>query len=646
MSGISLDVEAVSRLARSEKSARQGHISTLGFWFARRPTGLCRALIVAVGTKHDRLSRNAKVAATLMGRYPSAQTLDEALTLLSADLAAWDGYRNEELMELARSILKVSGTRSLADPFGGGGSIPLEASRLGLEVGTGDLNPAAAILLRTMLKTLPAASPAVLDVFRDVVQRAVEWARLQSLAWYPAYAEESVGAVLWAWNIDCPYCGDAFPLISNPLLSDAQDIGVRLVPSGGRWRSVLGKADEGMATVAKGTATCPGCQSRIASSALMELRKSGRMTEMPYALATNRPGGGRTYCADVKIEVDARPDTAKGAPEALGLSLDPNGVRHLWAMAYGVESVSDVFSSRQTDQLLGVMTYLRDSSAEAARDLGDEDRAALEVLVALLAVRLSLYNSRHSWWQGKGDFPAQTFVRQALSMVWNYCEIPPSSEQAGGILSAGHWIETAARPLIGRGALAPTTIWCGPADQQPLPDGSVDLVVTDPPYFDSITYAYLSDVFYPVYRYMLRESLAWSEMVAPTSSPREREAIVDRPHASVVSPKDADHFREVMSASFMECRRVLRRNGQMVVMYGHKKEAAWETLLEAIARAGFSVVDAVELASERGAKFQHGKVDHLEDSVALICRPSPARRSSPAATLENIKELVADSRLR
>lgn len=636
-----LDIDAVSLNARSEKSARQGHISTLGFWFARRPTGLCRALILAAGTDMRKVSSDKKLTEKLLARYDSAENTNEALSRLSGELSHWMAFEDDELMSIARAVLRRSGVRTLVDPFGGGGSIPLEASRLGLDVGTGDLNPAAVILLRVMLEVLPAATEEVLAAFDRVVDATLAWLSRESGQWFEEPGSESISAVLWAWNMNCPSCGDTFPLISNPLLSDQEALATGLARSGDRWVSELVPRSGGTSTVARGKAVCPGCGSEFGSDVLMTARRLGRMSEVPYAIVTRVDDQKRSYSTEPAMLASVKAvASAEGSPREFDLPLDTAGIRHLWAMAYGVESVADVFSPRQLVQLSSTMEHLREEARREGQHLEAADQMALDALVALVAVRLSLYNSRHSWWQGKGEFPAQTFVRQALSMVWNYCEIPPSSRYAGGLASSASWVRSAARPLVGGKQTSSAAVWCGPADQQPLESSSVDLIVTDPPYFDSITYAYLSDIFYPVYRFMLRDAPGWMDLVKEESSPREREAIVDRPHKSLDEVKTGQHFQEVMTASFAECRRILKGQGSLVVMYGHKTEEAWEALLTSIAVAGFQVVDALELVSERGAKFQHGKVNHLEDSVALICRPAKGKQATIPPTLEEVRGMV------
>lgn len=647
MTRVCLDIDAVSRNARSEKSARHGHISTLGFWFARRPTGLCRAVIVAAGLNREKVAGDSQLSSEVMARYPEASSLDSALTMLTSELSRWSAFQDDELMGIARCVLKRSGCKSAMDPFGGGGSIPLEAARLGLGVGTGDLNPAAAILLRAMLKVLPAAGPGALAAFDAVIARVGQWTLRESRAWLPPTDSGEVAAILWAWNMTCPKCSDTFPLISNPLLSEKAQLSVGLRRHGTSWAPRVVPKQSGTQTIAQGNAQCPNCATEIGSKVLMEMRKTEAMTELPYAIVKMERGKGRSYVADMSEleKIPAIRGHGSETPGSFEIPLDPTGIRHLWAMAYGVTDVSDVFSTRQIHELTVVMERLRREVDTEASQLSRDDAVALRVLSALVAVRLSLYNSRHSWWQGNGEFPAQTFVRQALSMVWNYCEMPPSSTQAGGLVSAAAWVRSAAEPLTAQAYGDSATVWCGPAEELPLESASIDLIVTDPPYFDSITYAYLSDVFYPVYRFMLAGTPGWDDLVVDRTSPRQREAIVDRPHKTVTDRKTAAHFQEVMTQSFGECRRVIRNSGTLVVMYGHKSDEAWVSLLEAIAEGGFLVTDAIELVSERAAKFQHQRVEHLEDSVALFCAPSRGRQGSMAATLDEIRALVLRNRL-
>jgi adenine-specific DNA methylase len=600
---------------------------------------------VAAGLDVKRVKRNAKLCGELMSRYPESLDLEDALVHLTSELSVWSAFRDADLMSLASSVLRQSGCRKLSDPFGGGGSIPLEAARLGLSVGTGDLNPASVILLRTMLKVLPSASSKVFEAFDAVVERVGKIITSDFAELFPCEGDSEVAALLWAWNLECPSCGDLFPLISNPILSTKSNKSIGLERHDGIWVSRVVTLKNGTVTVSQGSACCPNCATLIDSKSLMALRRAKAMGEKVYAIVLSNSDKSRSYVTNAE-SIEAIPNVEEcdiTIPNEFRLPLDGSGIRHLWAMAYGVVSVSDVFSSRQIQTLSAVMRELRNEAAFEAQGLEDNDAAALQVLIALIAVRLSLYNSRHSWWQGKGEFPAQTFVRQALSMVWNYCEISPASTLAGGLESASRWVQSAAKPLTSKPYSETCSVWYGSAEEQPLESESVELIVTDPPYFDSVTYAYLSDVFYPVYRIMLMDSAEWSDLIVSKSSPRDREAIVDRPHKSIVDFKSASHFQDVMTESFAECRRVIRNSGTMVVMYGHKKESAWTSLLQSIADGGFVVTAATELVSERGSKFQHAKVEHLENSVALICSPTKAGRIPMPVTPSQIRSMVDNS---
>lgn len=632
-----MPIQVISDAARAEKSARHGHISTLGFWFARRPTGLSRVLIAAAGIDQERIAAVPDLCEELLGRYPEARgDVELSLVRLMEDLAPWRAYRDGNLMSLAGRLLAASGIGTIMDPFSGGGSIPLEGARLGLTANAGDLNPAAVILLQTMLKSLPNSTPEVLAAFeRCIAEGSRRLADTISRELDGPTATSTLAAILWAWQVQCPSCDDRFPLIANPRLRTKNPLATAVVrQANGVWKAEL-VPGAGSPTIRSGKATCPNCLHEIGSSVLMQYRRDELMDEVPYC-AVWLDGGKKTYsvASEFLESLSVDPNFDPAFETELAVPLDPSGVRHLWSMPYGVTHVGDVFSARQKVVLGLAIRTLQAVGREASRHLDDSDSEALEVLLALVGVRLSLYSSRHSWWQGVGEFPAQTFVRQALPMVWNYVEIPPISIGAGGLTSAAKWVKLAGAELVAVGGNH--DVWQGSATKVPLRDASVDLVVTDPPYFDSITYAYLSDVFYPIYRYALAGSASWGNAVSEAQSPRAEEAIVDRTHKSVKNPKGAEHFTEVMTQSFRECARVLKPAGRLVVMYGHKKEIAWTSLLTAINDAGLAVVDAVELDSERGNKFKHAVVEHLGTSVSLFCEH---RTESRRQTLEEVRAL-------
>ncbi len=245
-------------------------------------------------------------------------------------------------------------------------------------------------------------------------------------------------------------------------------------------------------------------------------------------------------------------------------------------MQYGIKTTADLFNQRQGIALLEVQAEIeRAFGLVNSSTLTAREQKALKVLLTLILNRLLMYNSRHSWWQPKGEFPANIFVRQAIPMVWSYVEMPVDSPAAGGFSSALKWMCLVAdhcRKLPRRGTVAMSD-----AAKCELADSSVDVMTLDPPYYDVIVYAYLSDVFYVWMRSLLSDVLPG--LFKQSVTPKLEEAIVDRPHKMAPSPKGDKHFRRKMTEAFCEVRRVLKPDGRLLLMFGHKKGKAWDAIM-------------------------------------------------------------------
>jgi adenine-specific DNA methylase len=343
-----------------------------------------------------------------------------------------------------------------------------------------------------------------------------------------------------------------------------------------------------------------------------------------YAKLILDRGGHRVYATvSLAEEACARECTLRQIPDRRQKNVpselfDANGIRHTWMMQYGIKTTADLYGHRQGVALLEVFYEIENVKKQLLAQYGDGDTA--KVLIALLALtfnRLVAYGTRHAWWQSNGEFPANMYVRQAIPMVWNYVEMPVSSVGAAGWSSATVWLEK----VIAHLAKLPQkgAVWQGDAAHCPLSRESVDLVAIDPPYFDSIAYSYLSDPFYVWMKAILGD--LYPDEYQMVLSPKAEEAIVDRQHSLAPSPKTKEHFREKITQALVEARRILKPEGRLVIMFGHKELEAWETVLGALIDAGFLPTASWPIHTERKAKFRHGHIDALSSSCLMMCIP-------------------------
>lgn len=626
-------VEQISDSCRREKSVRQGHISTLQTWWARRPLAVCRATIfLASLPSKDTLYNNIVVREKLSELYPKKDSFDEQLIEFVSDMSDFSNSNNDIIINVARDIIsQVNKNPSLADTFSGGGSIPLESARLGLKTYASDLNPIATVGLKLMLAYAPGISEASFKRLKDDIDYISEELTIELSA---NYQDTNDLAYFWAKTFTCPHCKLRAPLYQNKWLNkNGAKKALRITPHlpAGSIKICVYEPitdedfrDADVGTVASKKARCLFCNEDVGTDEIMRQGIAKLLGEVQYARLTIVDGKRKYLSPSQPINLQNE-ETIKNKDGFdfndefvdLKLPLDLNGIRHLWAIQYGIETVDDLFNPRQRQVIQSLTKIIMKRRRFIDESSASEDEAMFRYLSLIMIMnKVTIYSNRHSWWQSNGAFPANIFVRQAISMVWNYVEIPPTSTGAGGWHSASKWVVKALQQLAPVKGKA--TVSQEDAAETSIPNNSLDLVVIDPPYFDSITYAYLSDFFYPWTKKILRTDFPdWFEAEV---TPKSQELIVDRKHKLAPKPKNGEFFARKMAACLCNARKKLTSNGLIVLMYGHKELTAWVALFEAIKLAGLRVTVSWPVQTERKSKFQHSRVEALGTSCLLVLR--------------------------
>lgn len=648
-------VESISTSCRREKSIRQGHISTLQTWWARRPLAVCRATIFLAALPATKvLLKNKAVRKILNGLYPTITGLEDQLMMFVSEMSDFGNSDNQDIMDAARTIISLSNKNpSLADTFSGGGSIPLEALRLGLRTQASDLNPIASIGLKLALTYAPQMNQ---EVFKRLSEDINSVAELFNFGLSANYADKNDLAYFWAKTYRCPHCDRWTPLFQNKWLSkngQKQALSIKPEKITGSISIEIVEPDSDAdfldadtGTVASKSATCLFCETPTGTDEIMRQGMAGQLKEVEYAKLTT-VNGKKQYIAPAKpldlravsAVIDHDSDRCEEFVD-LHLPLDLNGIRHLWAIQYGIRTVFDLFNPRQRRAIQEMTQAIAKRRAAIQNNSDSEEEARFRYLALLMIMnKVAIYSNRHSWWQSNGAFPANIFVRQAISMVWNYVEIPPCSAGAGGWISSSKWIIKALDHL--RSIPNRAEVNRADAAKTSIPDHSLDLVVIDPPYFDSITYAYLSDFFYPWTKKLLQKD--FPEWFLPDVTPKAQELIVDRKHKLAPAPKSGSFFALKMSACLVEARRTLTDDGLIILMYGHKELKAWIALFEAIRSSGLRVTVSWPIHTERQSKFQHSRVDALGVSCVLALRPAEEKKAPPATVdAQSFRAMASD----
>ncbi len=650
---VDLPIADISAHARDGRSVHHGHITAIHIWWARKPLPSCRATTLAAALldpedPHCPAVFRARVAEVLTDLYGLSQpsgagsNLRRGLLQLVSDVASWQRARDPRFLRAVRvltatahELLFAGGPVFLADPFCGGGSIPLEGLRLGAAAYASDLNPVATLLSKVTLEYVQRFGEGLFAA----VSHWGEWIAEQTIAqlgrFYPAVSGQTPVAYISFRRIRCeaPNCGADVVLTSKFHLArrGARSLGLRL--DGWRDRTPVFEIAEGPLnsfpppTVRRGAATCLRCGYTMPVErvrAQLTALSGGAARALLVAVAitdANRNRGFRLPdAADheaLALADAAVAQLAEESPGRLGLlpdePLPPAGTLGFRVQRYGMLRWRDLFTPRQ---LLTLSTLVR-----LVRQVLPEDRTpdglgvAVRSCLALAVDRLCDYQNTGCSWNPSGSALPHLFTRQALPIIWDYGEANPLAGTSGSWRSAvEHVVRGLRNARVTEDDETGADVGMASASHHPLPTDCAHLLVTDPPYYDAIPYADLSDFFYVWLRRMLAEDHAG--LFATTLVPRDEECIVNP-----VAGKDRDYYRRIMTQALAEARRVTRPDGIGVIIFAHKSTSGWEDLLVAMLDAGWIITASWPIDTENATRLRARNSAVLGSSIHLVCRP-------------------------
>ena len=673
---VDFPIAEVSRHAAREKSIRHGHPSTLHLWWARRPLASSRAVLMALllpdpCDSHcpESFREQARKALLGMKSRPSGwdrqvktdEGLRRVLLKFIADFANWDNAANQDYLEAGRVLVRAAHpeeTPLVVDPFAGGGSIPLEALRLGCEAFASDLNPVACLILKVMLEDIPRYGPGLADELRKAGAEIKAKAEEELTDLYPKDPDGATPiAYLWARTVRCeaPKCGAEIPLMRSMWLCRKPNRKWALrpnvlrddgVPPRVEFEIFEPESDREVAdgTVARARATCVCCRAVLQPErvrAQLAARKGGgdavfdedgsrvggaRLT----AVVTLRPGErGRHYRLPTNADYAAvrlsqeriasileewKRDGKPGLCPVPDEPLPPIGTLGFRVQRYGMLQWGDLFTARQKAALVTLGIGVQFIPADIRTDLQDAG--------ALVLGRTVDYNSANCRWAPHGEYIGNTFTRQALPMIWDFAEVNPIADATGSFVGALEWVANVIASWPNS-----TTGQCESADatNYPLPDQSSSVWFTDPPYYDAVPYADLSDFFLVWLKRTLPSHPLVRDPFDPDNilSPKTREIVQDETKHDGGRPKDRAWFEETMAKAFAEGRRVLHEDGIGSVVFAHKTTEGWEALLSGMIRGGCTITGSWPIATEMGTRLRARDSAALATSVHLVCRPRP-----------------------
>nr|BAH89289.1 conserved hypothetical protein [uncultured bacterium]BAH90242.1 conserved hypothetical protein [uncultured bacterium] len=677
---VAIPLEAINAASAREKSIRHGHPSTLHLWWARRPLAACRAVLFA---------QLVDDPSSLPDQFPTPEAQEaerKRLFAIIEDLVKWENSTNEEVLERARAEIRRSCGGELPpvyDPFSGGGSIPLEAQRLGLPAYGSDLNPVAVMIGKAMIeippkfKDMSPIHPGIkgrsfyrnAEGLAEDVKYYGEWMREK--AWdrighlYPQvdlpkeYGGGKATVIAWIWARTVPSPDPAFadvqvPLISNFVLSSKKGQEVWIEPLTDRhtktisYRIRRGGTKVELAEAAMGTTAGKRQAFRcIMSGAALpydHIRQAGKAGKMGQTLIAIVAEGkrGRAYVEPLPEHVEVA-QTAK--PEWRPEARLPDNPRDFKTPNYGMETFGDLFTDRQLVALNTFSDLVHEARAQVEadalasgmnpdetplRDTGKGAKAYAEAVSVYLAFALNRSADRGSsicTWDSSPKMEAlrNTFGRQAIPMTWDFAEGNPFSKASGNFLNNVDWVHKSVQLLVPAAAGFEVQ-----HDAQTVQYPANTVISSDPPYYDNIGYADLSDFFFCWMKPAIRP--VFGDIFGVLATPKSEE-LVATPYRHGGKEAAETFFLDGMGKAIANMAQQSSDQFPASIYYAFKQSevaqegissTGWATFLQAVVEAGYAVVGTWPMRTEMANRMIASGTNALANSVVLVCRKKDA----------------------
>jgi putative DNA methylase len=718
---VALPLDSINAAAAREKSIRHGHPSTLHLWWARRPLAAARAVIFSqlVNDPEDlwwHQNPGAVPNKQVRGHWTKAR---KRLFEIIEELVLWENTTNEEVLDRAREEIRKSWREvcdlnknhpqaaevfnpdkmpGLHDPFAGGGTIPLEAQRLGLEAYASDLNPVAVLINKAMIEIPPkfAGRPPVHpDARKDKKLFNKEWKGAEGLAedvrrygqWMQDEAEKRIGhlypkveitaemakerpdlkplvgqkliVIAWIWARAVKSPNPAFsevdvPLASTFILSSKEGKEAYVHPVVGRHGySLTVKVGKPPADAKVGTKAARGANFRcvlsgatIGDKYVKAESMAGRMGQTLMAIVAEG-ARGRIYLSPTEGHTaTAHSATPAWKPEQ---TMNRDSRDLVSGRGYGFFTWADLFTPRQLVALTTFTDLVSEARESVRRDaiasgLPDDDASldgrgngalayaeAVSVYLAFVNSKVADRNTTLTRWMHQRDSMHSTFSKQALPMNWDFVEVNAVGQQTGGFAESLRWTLEALE-----GTAATTCGFATQCDAAAFQPGSPPFLSTDPPYYDNIGYADLSDFFYVWLRRSLRQ--VFPGLLATIAVPKAEE-LVASPYRHGSKQKAEQFFLEGMTKAMRNLTAHTQPATPITIYYAFKQSdtettegtssSGWETFLGAVLESGMAITGTWPMRTERAERSVSIGTNSLASSIILVCRP----RSTDAGTV-------------
>ena len=566
---------------------------------------------------------------------------------------------------------QIWGTRTptVLDAFAGGGSIPFEAARYGLNVLASDLNPVAVVTMKAAMEYPLKFGP---DLQHDI-DKWVKWvgdeAEKRLAEFFPSNPGEKAQNYLWAHTVVCPSCESVVPLSPNWWLykrPEKQNLhkwcAVKPIPNPENKRVdfelIKGRKGKGTTiqtdddeydpdtttTIKRGVGKCPNCANVIDNSIIMQSAKDKKMGYQLYAVAYKQGKGNLEFRTAIDLDINAIEKVKNFIEEKtenweqeniLPSGIIPEGKDLDEQIRIFCPSWMDMFNHRQVLTLVTYVEIINEAKTLIQSEYEWEKSQAISTYLALVFDRCVDRNCRLSIWHTARASVERASTQHALNLTWNYPEINGVGELWNGCADAVIDDYKNLCSLLGTTLGSKENYGIEIHDSKSIQidsasadnlthilDNSVDAIITDPPYYGTIQYAELSDFFYVWLKRTLGDIFPELFYLELTNKEREAVANPSRFRNMGVSPEELANqdYEAKMAMAFAEYHRVLREDGVMTVQFNHKDSGAWDVLAKSLIDAGFEITASWAVSTENPQNLHQAQKNAVSSTVLLVCR--------------------------
>jgi len=644
---VAIPLELINQACLDESSVpRKGHTSTLHPWWAKRPLAGC--VSVAFSSIVDDPSNSLP--------KKEADKERNRLFKIIEGLVRWENRGNKKILEKAREeIAKYVDKKVIfIDPFSGRGNIPFEAQRLGLKVCASDYNPVAVLIEKGVVEIPPkflGQEPINPEMKSSKIKgnwigckglasdiryygKGIQEQAEKQLSQYFRNPNSSFNPSIYIWmrSVKCPNpaCGCELPLTASFWLSKRKSRPCYLKPivkhnKIERFEIIYGKDNAPSATVSRTGAKCICCEATIPLDYIRTQGKKGKIVYKLIATIEDTKQGRKYRVASEdeqqlaeKIDLDWTP-SGKIPDIALGFRIQK----------YGITDFSQLFSKRQLKVLTTYSELIKEVGNKIKKDGGSTEYVkAVKTYLAFALDKLAAWNSTLCSWIPTIEGVKWTFPRQTLQMSWDFSEINPLENAPGNWSNHVDWVAE----FLDR---YPADMPPGEAKQldatKALYEAEEVICSTDPPYYDNIGYANLSDFFYIWLRRTLQSE--YPDIFSTLMTPKAGELIADPGMFDGNKEESEKHFEDGMIQFFSLMKKKVDPSYPLTVYYAFKQEedenneedskrssTGWEKMLEGLLKSGFMITGTWPMRTERAARQRGNKSNALASSIIIVCR--------------------------